>query len=70
LKDSAIKLAFNLLESGIRHMMTGFLIVLALWTLAILALIARVRRGPAAFALLWGLVTPVLGITQTTAGTA
>lgn len=48
------------------HLMNGFLIVLALWTLAILALVAGARRGLAALALLWGLVTPALGITQTT----
>ena len=48
------------------HMITGLVLVLALWTLAVLALVARTRRGLAIFALLWGLALPALGAPQAT----
>ena len=46
------------------HMISGVLIVLTLWTLAVMALVARARRGLAVFALLWGLALPALGMPQ------
>jgi hypothetical protein len=46
------------------HMATGVLVVLGLWTLAILALVARVRPGLAAFAILWGIALPAFGMAQ------
>lgn len=48
------------------HISLGFLIVLALWVLAILALVAGVQRGLAVFALLWGVALPALGMPQAT----
>jgi len=47
------------------HMGLGIVVVLALWTLAGLALGRGSQRGLAVTALLWGLVTPVIGILQT-----
>jgi hypothetical protein len=46
------------------HMLGGMLLVLTLWSLAILA--ARIGEQPAlvAIALLWGVVVPILGMTQ------
>ena len=46
------------------HMLLGILLVLLLWTLAGMAFWARVTPGLAALAVAWGLVTPVLGMTQ------
>jgi hypothetical protein len=46
------------------HMSIGFLVVLGLWTIAVLALVARTRRGLAVFALVWGIALPALGIPQ------
>jgi len=46
------------------HINNGFIVVLGLWTLAVLALIARGRAGLAAFALFWGLALPAFGMTQ------
>jgi hypothetical protein len=46
------------------HISIGFLVVLGLWTLAILALVARAGRGLAMFALLWGLALPAFGMQQ------
>jgi hypothetical protein len=46
------------------HISIGFVIVLCLWTLAILALVARGRAGLASFALLWGLALPAFGMAQ------
>lgn len=46
------------------HMLVGFVLVLALWALAGLAARAGVTPGLVAFALLWGAVVPVLGLTQ------
>lgn len=47
------------------HMLLGITLVLLLWALAILGAIAGVQRGVVALALMWGLVVPVLGLTQT-----
>jgi hypothetical protein len=46
------------------HMAIGFLLVLGLWTLAVIALSTRRRRGLAAFALLWGAALPLFGMTH------
>ena len=47
------------------HMLLGILLVLALWALAVLAAVARVSLGLVALALVWGLIVPILGLTQT-----
>jgi hypothetical protein len=46
------------------HMLVGFVLVLSLWALAVLA--ARVGVHPAfvALAIVWGLIVPILGLTQ------
>jgi hypothetical protein len=46
------------------HMLIGFLLVLGLWTVAGLAARAGVQPGLVALAAIWGLVVPVLGLTQ------
>src|SRR5512137_1769566 len=46
------------------HIFFGSLLVLSLWTLAILAARAGVKPGLVALALVWGLVVPILGLTQ------
>ncbi len=46
------------------HKLIGFVLVLSLWTLAFLAARAGVSPGLVALAVVWGLVTPVLGFTQ------
>jgi hypothetical protein len=46
------------------HMLLGFVLVLALWALAFLAARAGVDPILVALAVLWGLVVPVLGLTQ------
>jgi hypothetical protein len=46
------------------HIINGAIIVLTLWTVAVLALVARTRRGLAVFGLLWGLALPAFGIHQ------
>jgi hypothetical protein len=48
------------------HIINGAVIVLTLWTVAVLALIARTHRGLASFALLWGLALPAFGMRQAT----
>jgi hypothetical protein len=48
------------------HIISGAVIVLTLWTVAMLALIARTHRGLALFALLWGLALPAFGMRQAT----
>jgi hypothetical protein len=48
------------------HIISGAVIVLTLWTVAVLALIARTHRGLALFALLWGLALPAFGLRQAT----
>jgi len=47
------------------HMLLGLVVVLLLWALAALAAFARVPAGVVAFAAVWGLVVPALGVTQT-----
>ena len=46
------------------HMSVGFVVVVGLWTLALLALVARTGAGLAVFGILWGLALPALGMTQ------
>jgi hypothetical protein len=46
------------------HMLLGMLLVLLLWTLAGMAAWARISPALAALAVVWGLGTPVLGMTQ------
>jgi hypothetical protein len=46
------------------HMLTGILLVLGLWVLAGLGARAGVGLGLVALAVVWGLITPVLGMTQ------
>ena len=46
------------------HIAVGLALVLALWTLAFLAAEAGVSRGLVILAVFWGLLTPVLGLTQ------
>ncbi len=46
------------------HMLLGIVLVLMLWVIAVMALIARVNPILALVALIWGLIVPILGITQ------
>lgn len=46
------------------HMTIGLLLVLALWTLAVVAAISRVNPGFIALVAVWSLVMPALGLTQ------
>ena len=46
------------------HIISGVVIVLTLWTVAVLALVARTRRGLALFGLLWGVALPAFGMQQ------
>jgi hypothetical protein len=46
------------------HIVSGVVIVLTLWTVAVLALVARTRRGLALFGLFWGLALPAFGMVQ------
>jgi hypothetical protein len=46
------------------HILIGLLLVVALWTLAVLATLAQARTGLAALAVAWGLLVIILGITQ------
>ena len=48
------------------HIINGVLIVLSLWTVAVLALVARTRTGLAVFGLAWGLALPAFGLRQAT----
>jgi hypothetical protein len=47
------------------HMLLGVTLVLLLWTLAVIGAVARVDVGLVAVALIWGLIVPILGVTQT-----
>jgi hypothetical protein len=47
------------------HMLLGVLLVLLLWVQSALAARAGVSAGLVALAVVWGLVTPALGMTQT-----
>src|SRR5690349_8857406 len=46
------------------HMLLGLLLVLTLWTLAVLAVRARVQPGFVVLGIVWGAVVPILGLTQ------
>ncbi|MFI5272786.1 MAG: hypothetical protein ACHQ4H_07105 [Ktedonobacterales bacterium] len=46
------------------HELLGIALVLALWTLAVLAALSGVSVGLVVLAALWGLVVPILGMTQ------
>lgn len=46
------------------HILSGLILVLALWTLAVVALITGANRGLALVAIVWGVIVPVLGLTQ------
>lgn len=46
------------------HMLLGIILVLLLWALAVLGAIAKVSPGVVALALVWGLIVPILGVTQ------
>jgi len=46
------------------HMLLGLLLVLALWTLALLGARAGVNRGLIILAALWGIVVLILGLRQ------
>jgi hypothetical protein len=46
------------------HIQAGFLIVVCLWILAILALIVRGRPALVGFAFVWGLALPAFGMAQ------
>ena|SRR5690348_13807531 len=48
------------------HIISGMLIVLTLWTVAVLALINGTRPGLAVFSLMWGLALPAFGLRQAT----
>ncbi|HEY7849547.1 MAG TPA: hypothetical protein VIC27_05740 [Ktedonobacterales bacterium] len=47
------------------HMLMGIALVLALWTLAALAAVVGANRWLVALAFVWGVITPLLGLTQT-----
>jgi hypothetical protein len=46
------------------HMLLGIALVLMLWIIAVMALVARANPILALIALVWGLIVPILGITQ------
>jgi hypothetical protein len=46
------------------HMLVGFVLVLSLWALAGLAARAGVHPAFVALAIVWGLIVPILGLTQ------
>src|SRR4028118_2140938 len=46
------------------HVLVGLLLVFSLWTLAFLAARAGVNRGLVTLAVVWGLIVPLLGLTQ------
>lgn len=46
------------------HMTIGLLLVLALWTLALIAAISGVNLGFVALVAVWSLIMPTLGLTQ------
>ena len=54
----------NLLNLIPLHIVIGLVLVLALWTLAVLAIRAGVQVGFVAVALVWGLITVIFGMTQ------
>ncbi|MFI4972709.1 MAG: hypothetical protein WB682_00285 [Candidatus Dormiibacterota bacterium] len=54
----------NLDSLHLVHILLGLLLVLGLWTLAFLAIRARVALRLAVVGLAWGVIAPVLGLTQ------
>lgn len=46
------------------HMILGFVLVLALWVLALLGTRARVSTGMVGVALVWGLLVVIVGVKQ------
>ena len=46
------------------HIVVGSALVVALWVIAVLALVARVKRGLAVFELVWGLALASFGMMQ------
>jgi hypothetical protein len=63
----ALGLAFwtgNLLGLVDLHQLLGILLVLALWTQAVLAYRAGVPAGMVAAAAVYGLIVPIVGLTQ------
>lgn len=46
------------------HMLLGVVLVLLLWAIAVMALVARVNPVLVLVAIVWGLIVPVLGVTQ------
>jgi hypothetical protein len=46
------------------HELLGFVLVLSLWTLAYFGARAGVPKGLVAAAVAWGLIAPILGLTQ------
>jgi hypothetical protein len=46
------------------HEFLGFVLVLALWTLSVLAARAGVGMSWVVLAVVWGLIAPILGLTQ------
>lgn len=46
------------------HMQVGYVFVLSLWTLAVMAAVAGVSPGFVVLALAWGVIVPALGMTQ------
>jgi hypothetical protein len=46
------------------HMLLGVALVLLLWALAVLAALSGVHWGLVALAIVWGLIVPILGLTQ------
>jgi hypothetical protein len=47
------------------HRILGFVLVIALWALSFLAARAGVPIGLVAAAVVWGLIAPIVGLTQT-----
>jgi len=54
----------NLDSLHLVHILLGLLLVLGLWTLALLAARARVAIGLAVLGFAWGVIATVLGLTQ------
>ena len=56
----------NLLQLLQFHMLDGFLFTLAFLAIVVLAAVARVGLGAVLLGLVWVIIVPVLGVTQTT----
>ncbi len=46
------------------HVLIGLVVVLSLWSLALIAALSGVSPGLVALAVAWGLLVPALGVTQ------